>query len=206
VTFSCDSTTYTVSSISYSVGVLEVTADYTTDMEGLPCILSITFDSSLILSPAVALHFSAVSNTVPLRISLFKGEFAIIEMVFEYVAYAALAVFLLALPHKMMGAELLSSCVLAYLSNALYQESSFLLSSIKKFNLVTGDWALLHTEDDAGLIRPFTDRVELTEYFLTSSAITFTVLAAIVLLMVLLNALRALAFKGEKQARKGGDA
>jgi hypothetical protein len=37
VSLHCNSTTYEVSSISYSLGTLELVVDYTEDLEGLTC-------------------------------------------------------------------------------------------------------------------------------------------------------------------------
>ena len=53
--------TYTTSSISYTNGVLEVKADYTTDMEEQNCTVTFSFDQQIIRSPTINYDFQAVS-------------------------------------------------------------------------------------------------------------------------------------------------
>ena len=110
---------YSINEVSYSSGVLTVKADYTTDMEGQDCNLTLAFNSSIIVSPSVTLSFPAVSDNIELRVSQNKSQYATIKSIFVYLSYIALALFVLSLSHKLIGAELLVAFELAYLSNAL---------------------------------------------------------------------------------------
>ena len=60
VNLSCDAS-YSISEITYSSGNLKIIADYTTDMEGLNCNLTVVYDHSVIVSPTFALSFLAIS-------------------------------------------------------------------------------------------------------------------------------------------------
>ena len=68
VVFLCNAS-YTVSSILYFNGELEIQADYTTDLEGENCTISFSFDPQIIISPPLRLHFQAVSQNIPLRVT-----------------------------------------------------------------------------------------------------------------------------------------
>jgi hypothetical protein len=48
---------------------------------------------------------------------------------------------------------------MVYLSHSFYSTPSFLLTSIKSFNPVTGLWTLFYEDSDQDLLFPFTDRV-----------------------------------------------
>ena len=86
----------------------------------------------------------------------------------------------------MIGAELLSSSQLVYLSLCLPQEPSFLLSSLSEFRLVTGYWSLFAREEDEELLPGFTDRVELSPSFADSClAVVGTLLLGAVIWAVL---------------------
>ncbi len=66
----CPGTTYEISSIDYIEGTLAITADYSTDMEGLPCDFTLSFDPSIVQSQNASVSFEAVSRNSPLRISM----------------------------------------------------------------------------------------------------------------------------------------
>ena len=69
VSLICQDTTYKVSDLVYdSSGQLALTVDYTSDMEGRPCVLEVSFDSSIVISPNISLNFDAVSNNMKLII------------------------------------------------------------------------------------------------------------------------------------------
>lgn len=190
--FLCDST-YIISDISYSTGTLKIVADYSTDMEGLPCELTLSFDSGVIRSPNASLSFSAVSRNAPLIISHHLSEYGTIKLIFGYLALIVLGLFVLSLPHKMIGAELLFNCQLVYLSNAFYARASFLFGSVKDFGLVSGYWSFFYDEaEHADLLYPFTERVELTPSFLEDSLIVVGVLLVLVLLFIVSLVWRAL--------------
>lgn len=67
-------------------------------------------------------------------------------------------------------------CQIVYLSNCLYIVPSFLISALKQFQLVTGDWSLFHINEDRNTLFPFTDRVTLTPSFLEDSLIVVSTL------------------------------
>ena len=127
VILSCDAES-SVSSISYSAGILKITVDYSTDLEGQPCSLIVSFDSLIIRSPNATLDFSAVSQTLPLIIPTNVEQHATVQMIFGLLAYTALGLFVLSLAHKMIGAELLSCLQIVYLSGTLYHTPSYFLS------------------------------------------------------------------------------
>lgn len=70
-----------------------------------------------------------------------------------------------------MGAELLVSCQIVYLSNCFYTNPSFLFDSIKTFGLVTGGWPIFFAEEDKSVLFPLTARVQLNSSFFEGSKI-----------------------------------
>lgn len=53
---------YTLTEAKYDyTGVLSLTVDYLSDLENLPCSMTISFDSSIIRAPNVTVLFDAVS-------------------------------------------------------------------------------------------------------------------------------------------------
>ena len=135
---------YKVSQLSYLNGVLEIRASYTSDMEGQNCTVTFSFDQQIIRSPTIHFNFSAVSENTPLKISSYSREYYLLNIIFFTLSIAVLVVFILGLPQKMIGAELLSCSQFVYLSNAFYEEPTFLFSSVKNFRLVVGSWSLFH--------------------------------------------------------------
>ncbi len=72
-------------------------------MEGFLCELSISFDSSIIISPNATLSFSAVSRNTPLIVSTSLSEYSTIKVIFGIISYLLLALFVLSFTHKMIG-------------------------------------------------------------------------------------------------------
>jgi len=62
---------YRVSSIKYDylTGKLSLIVDYSSDMEGIPCNLTVSFDPIIITSDNITIYFDAVSETLPLVIT-----------------------------------------------------------------------------------------------------------------------------------------
>ena len=59
----------TVSDITYDhSGKLTISVDFSTDLEGKPCSMTFTFNTTIIESPNITVTFNAVSETQPLRI------------------------------------------------------------------------------------------------------------------------------------------
>lgn len=131
ITLQCQDTSYQLTFTDYQTGTLTLTVDYSTDMEDRQCQLDVSFDSAVIISPNATLSFAAVSRTSPLLVSHKMKEYATIKLIFGVLSYIVLGVFLASLPHKMIGAELLLSTQLVYLSNCLYAKPTFLGSSLK---------------------------------------------------------------------------
>lgn len=72
-------------------------------MEGNNCTLELSFDISIIKSPTVFLNFEAVSSNTPLTLSQNIQIFFNFGFIFNIISYAALALFILSLPTKMIG-------------------------------------------------------------------------------------------------------
>ena len=143
VSLDCNTSSY-ISQLSYFNGILEIRVDYTTDMEDQNCTVTFSFDQQIIESPAINFDFQAVSENMPLIITSYSDSYALSKVIFFYLSIAALIVFILSLPHKMIGAEVLSCCQVVYLSNSFYEKPRFLFSSVKSFQLVTGYWSLFY--------------------------------------------------------------
>ena len=163
VTLVCDSQ-YTLSSISYASGKLEIVADYTTDMEGKDCVLSLTFDLNIINSQNISLSFVAVSETSPLIISKNMQYYNSVANVVEITCFIVFGIFILSLSHKMIGAELLVCCQTVYLSKSLYSQIPIIISPIKRLQMTTGFW-IFQSDSYRPLKTPFTKRVDFSPYF-----------------------------------------
>lgn len=174
VTLSCAST-YTVSEVSYGEGLLRVVADYTEDLEGRQCSLTLDFNSTAIVSPTASLEFTADSSTQPLVITKNAALIAASAFFFNALSYAALVLFAVSLSHKMIGAEVLSTFQLVYLSNCAYGRVSYFSYTTQDAGWVTGGWPLFAPglTDDVAFLR---DRVALSEHFLSNSLLVAVVL------------------------------
>jgi hypothetical protein len=186
----CDYSAYTVTDLSYDRGTLSITVDFSEDLEGRNCNLTVSYDTSLIRSPDSFLAFTVQSNTTALILFSKTRELQQITFIFRMLSYIALALFLLSLGHKMIGAELLSSCQLVYLSYCFYQRPSVLFSSLQSFGLVTGYWSLFYDAADSKLVSDFSDRVQLAPQFLESSLVVSCVLFVVFSLWMILLAVR----------------
>ncbi len=173
--------------MNFADGVLQIITEFTTDMEGFPCDLEASFDSNIIISPNVTLSFKAVSNNIPLVISKYYSQYSTVKTIFEVISYISLGLFLISLPQKLIGAELIFSCQIVYLSNGFYDKPTFLLSSIKGLKLVTGYWSLFYNGQHRSMHLPFTDRVQLSSSFLESSIIILSCILVIFVLWLLLK-------------------
>lgn len=100
--FHCESS-FTVSQITYSDGILKIVVDYTKDLEGLTAQLFVEFDSDIIISPNVSLSFNIKSSNSPLRISNNLHQVKNFKMIFSFLSYAVLVLFAISLSHKMIG-------------------------------------------------------------------------------------------------------
>lgn len=141
VIMECNST-YTIPSVGYDNGLLTIKADYTENMEGRLCSLAVSFDKQYIISPNYTLHFQAVSENYPLVIIQDMESIKKIKFSLQLLSYVVLGLFLLSLPHKMIGPELLISCQMVYLSNTFYTRPGLFSLTISNFQLITGGWSL----------------------------------------------------------------
>jgi hypothetical protein len=108
----------------------------------------------------ISLSFEAISRNTPLIISQYRDQYKTFKSIFRALSYLVLGLFLLSLPHKMIGAELLFNCQIVLISNALYTRPSFLFNSVKNFGLVSGDWSFFYSSEvDQNVFYPFSDRV-----------------------------------------------
>lgn len=89
-------------------------------MEGRRCTLTLSYDPSLIRADASTLEFTAAGENSPLLLSEYTNRYIDFSLAFRYLSYSVVAIFVLSLCHKMVGAELVTSCQLIYLSNAFY--------------------------------------------------------------------------------------
>ena len=139
VRFTCDAN-FTIMSMTYQRGVLTIETEFSTDLEGRTCNVSMEFDPSVILSNNFALIFTVESDNNELVISAHLDTYQTMTFLFKAISFSALAIFALGLGHKMIGAELLISTQLVYLSSSLYRKIPFLAESISKLRVVTGYW------------------------------------------------------------------
>jgi cysteine-rich repeat protein len=168
LTFSCTSNCTVVSSSSYTAGTLSVAVDYSTDLEGRSCSISLAFNFSLARSPAFTLDFTVQSNGEALSYSESMSSSSAVAstgFLFNVLSYIALLLFLLSLPHKLAGAELMVTCQMVYLSYGFFLKSSTTFSKLKELGLITGKWSLFYKEADSHLIPGFSDRFEITPIF-----------------------------------------
>jgi len=79
-----------------------------------------------------------------------------IKLIFIYLDYAAVAIFLISLGYKMIGAELMTCCQLVYFSNAFYKKQFIFFSQTQGLKSVTGGWSLFSDDNDSQFMMPFT--------------------------------------------------
>ena len=193
VRFTCDAN-FTVTGMTYQRGVLTIETEFATDLEGRTCNVSMEFDPSVILSDNFALVFTVESDNNELVISAHLDSYQTMTFLFTAISYTAIAIFALGLGHKMIGAELLVSTQLVYLSSSLYKKIPFLAESVSKLRVVTGYW-LFQSEDYEEVLPPFTERVWLSPYFLES---TFAVASLVLLVLLFLYVCHVLEYFTEE--------
>jgi hypothetical protein len=156
-------------------------------MEGIPCIMTLTFDSNIIRSADITVAFDAVSENLPLLFIESQEQLKTTNNTFVAIAYFGLVVFFLSLGHKMIGAEVMTNLQLIYLSNAFYKNTYLFLNGLRGFHLVTGYWALFHDGNDKIFVSPFSERVDVTPYFLENSLVVLTVLMPATVVLLVFN-------------------
>jgi hypothetical protein len=134
-----------VSSLDYVSGVLKVVADYTEDMEDRECNLVVSYSQNTTIFQYSALQFIAKGRNWKLLVSQSTSTKKTLTFFFKVLSYAALGVFLLSLLHKMIGAEFIVSCQVIYFSFAYYEQPTFISSTIRSLQLVTGYRNMFYT-------------------------------------------------------------
>ena len=111
-----------VSHVSYDAGAVRILVDYSKDLEGANCSLTLTYDQDVAVLGYSIIHFDAVSRNEKLVYAEASSQEAAKNNIFFFkiLAYAALGVFLLSLPLKMVGPELVVCLQLAYFSCIYY--------------------------------------------------------------------------------------
>jgi cysteine-rich repeat protein len=96
---------YTASQTTYSGGKLTLIVDYTTDMEGVGCNLTINYNLNVASLLENSISFNATSNNQKLVIAdqSTSNSKQTLALVFRMLSYVAIAVFLVSLRHKMIG-------------------------------------------------------------------------------------------------------
>jgi hypothetical protein len=188
----CDSE-YQVVAVSYSEGELVLTVDYTRAMEDAECELTVTYDSDTTTLQNNTLQFTAKGRNMALSFveqsSLAtKGK---ITFIFRLLSYLALAAFCLSLLHKTAGLEFIVACQLVYFSFAFYPRPTFVASSLKAFQMVTGYQTMFYRPEYGELMYPFTYATEMSRQFLENNFFWTALMAVILLVGVLLVAYMA---------------
>ena len=153
-------------------------------MEGVPCNLELGFDQNILRSPSSKISFTVISNDFPLFYSTLIGQLRTIGISFKSLSYAVMGTFVLSIAHKLMGAELLICCQIVYLSISFYKMPPIFLSPLKNFNIVTGDWSFFHKSAYDEMLVPFTQRVQISAYFIENTLFVLSFWAFLLIIMV----------------------
>jgi cysteine-rich repeat protein len=181
---------YSVSDIAYSKGTITLIVDFTEDLEGRSCTLTLNISSS-IRYPMSSLVFDAVSDDIPLVISLYLESYIAIKTIFRILGIVAIGLFIVSVSHKLIGAELLVCCQMVCLSSYFYRVAPFLFNSVKELGVVTG-WPLLHSDSDSSTISPFSNRVDVGPSFAKNNVVALPILLFSIVLFVVLKLIRFL--------------
>ena len=160
--------------------------DYTQDMEGVGCSLSIEYDQQVAAISNSSLAFVVNSRNEAL---IFVTEDLIDERkragtIFEILSYCILAVFVASLAHKMIGAEMAVCCQIVYTSFALYPNPTYLSRSGFSFRLVTGFRGLFFRDEYEDMLPPFCSNLEISRQVAESSIVWCGLLLVLLLLLL----------------------
>ena len=108
------------------------------------------------------------------------SEYQQAQFIFNIIAWIALALFVVGLPRKMLGVEIINCCQMALLSLCLYGKPIFLYTSLEGLNPVTGGWSLFSNNNS--LLPKLTDMINLSPIFIESSIIVVGSLVAVLIL------------------------
>ena len=87
----------------------------------------------------------------------------------------------------MIGAELTTNLQIVCLSNALYDKGYFFFNEVRRLELVAGFWSMFHQEQDSDFRPPFSQRVDLTPFFLENSLIVVALLIPVTIAFLILK-------------------
>lgn len=121
------------------------------------------YNQSIIKANNSTLTFDVVSNNEPLFFSADIKKVESMQSIFYLLSCIALGLLGLSLVHKMIGAELMFSCQIVFLSICFNSKSSVIMSAVKSFKWVSGSWPIFTNNFDKSLLSPFSDRTELTK-------------------------------------------
>jgi len=99
---------------------MDVLVDYTEDMENRNCNVSLAYDPTIAQKMPSDLSFTVQSNNTGLIMFYNFEQFDMFQFIFSILSYSVVAAFLLSLPFKMLGVELISCCQIVYFSLCLY--------------------------------------------------------------------------------------
>ena len=104
LSLSIPNSNFTISSITYNNGYLNIDFDYSSDLSGLTATLTLDFDPAFFSVDSYTYNFQIVSDGLQLKY-LFKVQFCkILQYVFMGLGLLSLAIFFVSLPlHKMLG-------------------------------------------------------------------------------------------------------
>ena len=87
----------------------------------------------------------------------------------------------------MIGAELTTNLQIVCLSNALYDKGYFFFNEVRRLELVAGFWSMFHQEQDSDFSPPFSQKVDMTPFFLENSLIVVAVLLPVTIAFLILK-------------------
>ena len=89
-------------------------------MEDRFCNVTLGYDPNLIRSSESTFNFTVESQNTQLLFLSNVEIYHLIKMIFRILSFIALAIFIVSLPHKLIGAELMTSFQTVFLSYYLY--------------------------------------------------------------------------------------
>ena len=84
---------------------------------------------------------------------------------------------------------MLHCCQMVYISYCFYEQPSYLFRAIKSLKVVTGGWFLFYSSDNAHLLKPFSDRVDITPQFYENNLVLLSILALVLIIYLLFSVL-----------------
>lgn len=135
LSLSIPNSNYSISSITYSNGYLNIGFNYLSDLSGLTATLTLDFDPSFFSVDSYTYNFQIISDGLQLRY-LGKLQFCkILQYVFMGLGLLSLAIFFVSLPlHKILGVETLQTFQMFFITALIidsYEEPLNVLAYLK---------------------------------------------------------------------------